>query len=114
MFVLRMTALAAAVYMSSSSAWAENGFVLNAVESTQSVTVVDNGKQVCVLAPGEGCSWGMMNGSHLVEILNDNGASIFRNFDVPGSVPGLVVEDSAFRKREPIAFEDLADGAPIP
>jgi hypothetical protein len=114
MSLLRKAALAAALCFSSTLAWAENGFILNALDSTQTIFVVDNGKQVCVLNPGEGCSWNMVAGSHHVEILNEKGSSIFRNFDVPGSVPGLVVEDSAFRLRQPLALEDIGAGAAIP
>ena len=111
---LRMAALGAALCLFSTVARAEDGFILNSIDSTQKIYVVDNGEQICVLAPGEGCTWTLAHGTHRVEVLNGKGSSIFRDFSVPGSMPGLVVEDSAFRKREPVQFLDLAEGAPIP
>ena len=114
MFVLRTAALSAAMSLLSFAAYAEDGFILNAIHSTQKIFVVDNGKQVCALDPGQGCSWSMTVGDHRVEVLNGKGASIYRDFSVPSSMPGLVVEDSAFRKRRPVGLEDLANGAAIP
>lgn len=113
MYKLRFATLSAGILFPL-SALANDGFIMNALDSSQNISIFDNGKQICALAPGEGCKWAMTLGTHRVEIFAQSGASIFREFSVPDAMPSVVIDDSAFRKRQATQLDDLADGAVIP
>ena len=75
----------------SAAAVAAEGHVQHVAGSTGTVLVIDNGEEVCRLAPGKECAWPMNDGLHTVTARRaEDGLCFGGVFAVPTNVPDTV------------------------